>query len=140
MNPAGVLPARRLGRTRAGKPAGPAIGAVVLGGDYQGLGIVRSLGRRDIPVWILDDELSIGRFSRYATGATRSHLLRDEQATVDALRDLAARSEVGATQDRVEPGNADGVWRVVGPAAGDAAVRFATAQQPDGAVGSAEVK
>jgi glycerol-3-phosphate dehydrogenase len=31
-------------------------GAVVIGGDYQGLGIVRSLGRRGIPICILDDE------------------------------------------------------------------------------------
>ena len=34
----------------------PVVGAVVVGGDYQGLGIVRSLGRRGIPVCIVDDE------------------------------------------------------------------------------------
>src|SRR5438094_6366390 len=28
-------------------------GALVIGGDYRGLGIVRSLGRRKIPVWVL---------------------------------------------------------------------------------------
>ncbi len=43
------------------------VGAVVVGGDYQGLGIVRSLGQRGIPVCIIDDEHSISRFSRYAT-------------------------------------------------------------------------
>ncbi len=41
-------------------------GAIVVGGDYQGLGIVRSLGRRGIDVLVLDDERSIGRRSRYA--------------------------------------------------------------------------
>ena len=35
------------------------IGAVVVGGCYQGLGIVRSLGRRGVPVCIIDDELSL---------------------------------------------------------------------------------
>ena len=38
-------------------------GAVVIGGDYQGLGIVRSLGRQGIPICILDDEHSISRYS-----------------------------------------------------------------------------
>jgi predicted ATP-grasp superfamily ATP-dependent carboligase len=37
----------------------------VIGGDYVGLGIVRSLGRRGIPVWVLDDELSVALASRY---------------------------------------------------------------------------
>ncbi len=45
------------------------VGAVVVGGDYQGLGIVRSLGRRGVPVCVIDDERSIGRFSRFATHA-----------------------------------------------------------------------
>src|SRR5436190_199540 len=42
------------------------IGAIVIGGDYRGLGIVRSLGRRGIPVWVLTDEHLIGAASRYA--------------------------------------------------------------------------
>ena len=32
------------------------VGAVVIGGDYQGLGIVRSLGRQGVPVCVVDDE------------------------------------------------------------------------------------
>ena len=47
------------------------VGAVVCGGDYQGLGIVRSLGRRGIPVCVIDDERSIARFSRYTTSSVR---------------------------------------------------------------------
>ena len=30
-------------------------GAVVIGGDFNGLGIVRSLGRQGIPVCVIDD-------------------------------------------------------------------------------------
>ena len=65
---------------------GDAVGAVVIGGDYQGLGIVRSLGRRGIPVCIIDDEYSIARFSRYAQRAIRVRELRDPAATKDIRR------------------------------------------------------
>src|SRR5262249_5415465 len=41
-------------------------GALVIGGDYRGLGTVRSLGRRKIPVWVLTDEHLIAAVSRYA--------------------------------------------------------------------------
>ncbi len=41
-------------------------GALVLGGEYRGLGIVRSLGRRGIPAWVLTDENRIAAVSRYA--------------------------------------------------------------------------
>ena len=40
-------------------------GAVITGGDFQGLGVIRSLGRKGIPVHVIDHELSIGRFSRH---------------------------------------------------------------------------
>ncbi len=67
------------------------IGAVVVGGDYQGLGIVRSLGRQGIPVCVIDDERSIARYSRYTTAAIRVNDLRDENRTVEALVDLGRR-------------------------------------------------
>jgi D-aspartate ligase len=40
-------------------------GAIVLGSDYKALGIVRSLGRHGIPVWVLRDEHVIASYSRY---------------------------------------------------------------------------
>lgn len=60
-------------------------GAVVIGGDYQGLGIVRSLGRMGVPVCVIDDEHSISRFSCYATHSVRVPDLRQEEATVETL-------------------------------------------------------
>jgi D-aspartate ligase len=66
-------------------------GAVVIGGDYQGLGIVRSLGRRGVRVSVLDDELSIARHSRYVTHHLRVPDLRDEARTVDQLIDTCCR-------------------------------------------------
>jgi predicted ATP-grasp superfamily ATP-dependent carboligase len=65
--------------------AGQQIGAVVVGGDYQGLGIVRSLGRYGVPVTVIDDERSISRVSRYATRNERVPELRDAEETVKIL-------------------------------------------------------
>jgi predicted ATP-grasp superfamily ATP-dependent carboligase len=77
---------------RAVPPAANA-GALVLGGDYRGLGIVRSLGRRGIPVWVFTDEHLIAAASRYAR-----HALRwpgeDEHDRVAYLLDVAARHDL----------------------------------------------
>ena len=45
-----------------GKP-----GAIILGGNFLGLGVARSLGKRGIPVWVIDADRSksIAQFSRY---------------------------------------------------------------------------
>jgi predicted ATP-grasp superfamily ATP-dependent carboligase len=51
--------------------ASEATGAIILGGEYRGLGVVRSLGRRGIPVWVLSDENRIAATSRYAQRALR---------------------------------------------------------------------
>jgi predicted ATP-grasp superfamily ATP-dependent carboligase len=67
------------------------VGGVVVGGDYQGLGIVRSLGRKGVPVCVIDDERSIARFSQYATHTVRVDDLRDEARTVETLLELGQR-------------------------------------------------
>jgi D-aspartate ligase len=40
-------------------------GALVLGGAHGALGVVRSLGRHDIPVWFATDDNVLPRFSRF---------------------------------------------------------------------------
>src|ERR1700683_5211911 len=67
------------------------VGAVVIGGDYQGLGIVRSLGRHGVPVCVVDDELSISRYSRYTTKFVKVADLRHERVAVDSLLELGKR-------------------------------------------------
>ena len=64
---------------------GGRIGAVVVGGDFHGLGIVRSLGRRGIPICVVDDEYCIGRFSRYTGCFVTAPNLRDWKGAVDFL-------------------------------------------------------
>jgi D-aspartate ligase len=67
------------------------VGAVVVGGDYQGLGIVRSLGRRGIPICVIDDEWSIARFSRYATYHAKYPDLRDPAMLIAAVLETGRR-------------------------------------------------
>lgn len=64
-------------------------GALVIGGDYRGLGVVRSLGRHDIPVWVVAERFSLARTSRYAIGRTVWPATLEEQLT--CLIDLADR-------------------------------------------------
>jgi len=67
------------------------VGAVVIGGDYQGLGIVRSLGRRGVPVCVVDDEYSISRYSRYSKRFVSLPDLRDQRKAVDSLLEIGKR-------------------------------------------------
>jgi predicted ATP-grasp superfamily ATP-dependent carboligase len=67
------------------------VGAVIIGGDYQGLGIARSLGRKGIPVCVIDNEKSIARFSRYVTRSVHVKDLLDEVQTVEAVLEIGKR-------------------------------------------------
>lgn len=75
-------------------PTGKRAGAVVVGGDFHGLAVVRSLGRHGVPVVVVDDEYSIGRFSKYTTRAVRAPNLRKEKETVDFLLNLGHRLDL----------------------------------------------
>jgi D-aspartate ligase len=67
------------------------VGGLVVGGDYQGLGIARSLGRQGVPVCVLDDERSIASASRFVRRSLRVKDLRSPERTVDALVGACAR-------------------------------------------------
>jgi D-aspartate ligase len=67
------------------------VGAVILGGDYQGLAIARALGCQGIPVIVIDDEPSITRFSRYSTLSVRVPSLRDADDTAQLLLEIGSR-------------------------------------------------
>jgi D-aspartate ligase len=62
----------------------------VMGGDYRALTVVRSLGRRRIPVWVLPEQQKIATCSRYARRQIR--LPRgDERAQAEFLLGIAER-------------------------------------------------
>jgi D-aspartate ligase len=67
------------------------VGAIVVGGDFHGLGIIRSLGRHGVPVCVVDDEYSIGRFSKYATLSVQASPLRKEEETIAFFLDMGRR-------------------------------------------------
>ena len=67
------------------------IGAVVIGGEHPGLGIARSLGRRGIPVCVIDDKFCISEFSKYVTRSVRVRDLQDQARTVENVLEVGRR-------------------------------------------------
>jgi D-aspartate ligase len=67
------------------------VGAIVIGGEHPGLGIARSLGRRGIPVCVIDDQHSISQFSKYVKRVVRVKDLRDEHQTVENVLEVGQR-------------------------------------------------
>jgi predicted ATP-grasp superfamily ATP-dependent carboligase len=65
------------------------IGAVVTGGDHQGLAAVRTLARKGIPVVITDHDHCIGRYSRYCSRFFKAPHPSDTVAYTDFLIRLA---------------------------------------------------
>jgi D-aspartate ligase len=69
--------------------AGDPAGALALGADYRALGVVRSLGRRGVPVWVLEEPAEpLAALSRYARRSLRWPP-GDDAARVEFLRRLA---------------------------------------------------
>ncbi|MDP9345203.1 MAG: ATP-grasp domain-containing protein [Actinomycetota bacterium] len=77
--------------------AQPPHGALVLGGDYRALGVVRSLGRRGVPVWVVregDDQLAArSRYARrrvpWTAGGEAAGVMRLLQIADDGARGFA---------------------------------------------------
>ena len=67
------------------------VGALVIGGDHPGLAIARSLGRRGIPVCIVDNQHSISAYSRYPQRVVTVKDLRDPEKTVDSILEVGHR-------------------------------------------------
>ncbi|MGO9873988.1 MAG: ATP-grasp domain-containing protein [Acidimicrobiia bacterium] len=70
--------------TRDAAPGGP--GALVIGGDYRGLGIVRSIGRHGVQVWVAQHDDRLAGFSRYAARRVRWSVSSDAEQTERLLR------------------------------------------------------
>jgi D-aspartate ligase len=70
------------------------VGALVIGGDYKSLGVVRSLGRHGIPVWVLTDDHLLAGTSRFCRRAL-PWPATGEADQVAYLLDLAKDKELG---------------------------------------------
>lgn len=97
-SPAGMgVTAQPAARRNARVKARGKVGAIVIGASYRALGIVRSLGRHEIPVWVLREEGPVGTIgsalavrSRYASRVLPWPAASAEQR-VDLLLELATR-------------------------------------------------
>ena len=70
-------------------------GALVTGADYRGLGIIRSLGRRGIPVWVLkQDGQLLGAASRYASRSLPYPSSADEEKQLAFFQELAIKGGI----------------------------------------------
>ena len=69
-------------------------GAIVLGGAQGSLGVVRSLGRRGIPVWLLTNDNLLARFSRYVRRAPAWPRLSSPSLEAEYLLGLAKKHEL----------------------------------------------
>jgi len=69
-------------------------GAVITGGDFQALGVLRSLARKDISVVILDSCLCISRYSRYKKKFIKSPCPSNADSYIDFLIGLAEKERI----------------------------------------------
>jgi len=75
-------------------PRGPIPGALVIGSDYKSLGVVRSLGRHGIPVWVLRDDHVLASLSRYCARSLPWPAATEEEQVAHLL-ELAHRHGLG---------------------------------------------
>ena len=69
-------------------------GAIVIGGTFQSLGILRSLSRKHVPVYLLDSQLCVGFFSRCKEKFFRTPKVTQEQEFLAFLKELALKRDV----------------------------------------------
>lgn len=66
-------------------------GAIVIGGHFQGLGVVRALAAQRVSICLLDEGLNIGRFSKCRKKFIRCPSVRKEEEFLDFLTNLSGR-------------------------------------------------
>ncbi len=69
-------------------------GAIITGGDFQGLGVLRTLARKDIPIILLDNEHCIGKYSKFKKKFFRSPHPSEGEAYINFLIDLAKKENI----------------------------------------------
>ena len=70
------------------------VGALITGGDFQALGVLRTLARKKIPIIMLDNDHCIGKYSKYKKKFFKSPRPSDPQSYVDFLIKLAQKENI----------------------------------------------
>jgi len=73
---------------------GDHVGAIIIEGYFQGLGLLRSLGRQNIPTYLLDTGQCIARYSRYTDRFATCPDVKDESVFLQFLIDLAEKENL----------------------------------------------
>lgn len=69
-------------------------GVVITGGDFQGLGLLRTFVRKNIPVAVLDNDHCVSKYTRYKKKFFRSPKPSDYEVYFNYLIDLAKREKI----------------------------------------------
>jgi D-aspartate ligase len=86
------------------------VGVVITGGDFQALGVLRSLAKRDIPIIMLDCDHCISKYSRFKKRFFRSPRPSDNQSYVDFLIDMAKREKIHRNRWVIFPNSDETVY------------------------------
>ena len=70
------------------------IGALITGGDFQGLGVLRTLAKKSIPTVLVDNDYCIGKFSKFCKTFYKSPPPSEKEAYVDFLISLARKERL----------------------------------------------
>lgn len=70
------------------------VGAVITGGDFQGLGILRTLARKKIPTISMDSDFCISRYSKFQKMFVRSPHPSDRKSYFNFLINLAEEEKI----------------------------------------------
>ena len=69
-------------------------GAVITGGDFQGLGVLRTLAEKNIPIIVLDSEHCISKYSRFKKKYIKSPHPSESETYLNFLVNLAKREKI----------------------------------------------
>ncbi len=83
-------------------------GAVITGGDFQGLGVLRTLARKDIPIILLDSERCVAKYSRFKKKFIKSPHPAEAETYRDFLVDMAKRENINGWV--IFPNNDEGIY------------------------------
>lgn len=70
------------------------VGAVVLGGDFQGLGIIQNLAVNNVAIFLLEHEWCIGRYSRYVKRRKYLPNFQKEDTFIPSLLELGEKEKL----------------------------------------------
>ncbi len=70
------------------------VGVVVTGGDFQGLGVLRTLAKKDIPILLLDSQYCIGKYSRFEKKFLKSPHPSETESYLNFLIDLVKKENI----------------------------------------------